>query len=59
MNFTLTCEDENRTVTIHHHELDYLPDVLDMLLNFMQAIGYTYVNKLGAIQSGGKETWTE
>ena len=59
MKFTLICEDENRTVSIEHDNLDYLPDVMDMLLNFLQAVGYTYVNKLGVVKSNDVEVWTE
>lgn len=59
MNFTLTCEDENRIISINHKELDYLPDVMDMLLNFLQAVGYTYVEKLGVVKTNGDEAWTE
>jgi hypothetical protein len=59
MKFTLICEDENRMVGITHDELDYLPDVMDMLLNFLQAVGYTYVEKLGVVKANGDEAWTE
>lgn len=59
MNFTLICEDEKRMICIANDDLDYLPDVVDMLLNFLQAVGYTYVEKLGVIKSSGEEAWTE
>jgi len=59
MKFTLICEDEKRMVCIVNDDLDYLPDVVDMLLNFLQAVGYTYVEKLGVIKSSGEEAWTE
>jgi len=59
MKFILSCEDENRAVMIKHDDLDYLPDVMDMLLNFLQAVGYTYVTKLGVVKMNGEEAWTE
>jgi len=59
MKFTLICEDEKRMIGITHDDLDYLPDVMDMLLNFLQAVGYTYVEKLGVVKTNGEEAWTE
>lgn len=59
MKFTLICQDGDRTVGVDHDNLDYLPDVMDMLLNFLQAVGYTYVEKLGVLKTNGDEAWTE
>ena len=55
MDFTLIADDGKRRITIAHDELDYLPDVMEVLLNFLQACGYTYVSKLGVVQSDSTE----
>ena len=59
MDFTLIADDGKRRITISHEELDYLPDVMEVLLNFLQACGYTYVKQLGVVQEDSTERWTE
>ena len=59
MDFTLIADAGKRRITIAHDELDYLPDAMEVLLNFLQACGYTYVTKLGVVQSDNSERWTE
>lgn len=59
MDFTLIADDGKRRITISHEELDYLPDVMEVLLNFLQACGYTYVKQLGVVQDDNTERWTE
>jgi hypothetical protein len=58
-NITFIAQDGTNKITIEKQELDYLPDVLDAFLGFLQAMGYTYVERLGVIQVGNKEMWTE
>lgn len=46
------------TVMVTKHGVDFLDDVLEAMLQFLQASGYTYVKKLSAIKDNGDEVVT-
>lgn len=46
------------TVMITKHGIDFLDDVLEAMLQFLQASGYTYVKKLIVVKDNGEEMGT-
>ena len=46
------------TVMVTKQGIDYLDDVLEAMLQFLQASGYTYVKKLIAVKDNGEEVGT-
>lgn len=60
-NFKLICdsvsEDDNfgSVVTVEKPDVDYLGDLPDLLLQFLQATGYTYVDSVIITTKDGKE----
>lgn len=57
MNFTFTMHDyeANRHVEVTQGEVEYLGDLIEAMLNFIQASGYTYVTNLTASSADGQE----
>ena len=49
---------EKRDVSINQDELEYLDDVLELMLTFLKACGYTYVEGVGVSKGQNEETWT-
>ncbi len=49
----------NQRVTHTVHAEADLPELLQVLLYFVQAAGFTYVTKLGALKDGGGEVVTK
>lgn len=53
--FNMYDNDTNRQVEITQGEVEYLGDLIEAMLNFIQASGYTYVTNLTASAADGKE----
>lgn len=45
---------QRQTIEVSHTDLEYLPDVLEVFLRFLQACGYTYVNQIQAVCDSGE-----
>lgn len=57
MNYTLYMHDpeSGRQAEVSQTGIEYLPDLLETLLTFLHASGYTYAKKITVIASDGQE----
>lgn len=57
MNFTFSMFDHEsgRHVEVSQNNVEYLGDLVEAMLSFIQASGYTYVTNLTASAADGKE----
>lgn len=46
--FSMYDDIDGRSVVVSQPDLDYLPDVLELMLSFLKGCGYTYVEQLSA-----------
>jgi len=60
MNISLqsTCTYTNKVVTVEQNDVDYLGDVAEVLLTFLQGSGYGYVKQVVLIKDDGDEVGT-
>ena len=60
MNISLqsTCNYTNKVVTVEQNDVDYLGDVAEVILTFLQGSGYGYVKQVVLIKDDGDEVGT-
>lgn len=58
LEFAMVDDENGRTVQLEQDDLEHLDDVLELFLTFLNGIGYSYVNKIGAIKDSKQEHWT-
>ena len=60
MNISLqsTCTYTNKVVTVEQNDVDYLGDVAEVILTFLQGSGYGYVKQVVLVKDDGKEVAT-
>lgn len=60
MNISLqsTCTYTNKVVTVEQNDVDYLGDVAEVILTFLQGSGYGYVKQVVLVNDDGKEVST-
>jgi len=60
MNISLqsTCTYTNKVVTVEQNDVDYLGDVAEVILTFLQGSGYGYVKQVVLVKDDGNEVAT-
>lgn len=60
MNISLqsTCTYTNKVVTVEQNDVDYLGDVAEVILTFLQGSGYGYVKQVVLVKDDGNEVST-
>jgi len=60
MNISLqsTCNYTNKVVTVEQNDVDYLGDVAEVILTFLQGSGYGYVKQVVLVKDDGNEVST-
>jgi len=60
MNISLqsTCNYTNKVVTVEQNDVDYLGDVAEVILTFLQGSGYGYVKQVVLVKDDGNEVAT-
>lgn len=60
MNISLqsTCTYTNKVVTVEQNDVDYLGDVAEVILTFLQGSGYGYVKQVVIVKDDGNEVAT-
>jgi len=55
MNISITFADEDGTVIVTRHNIEYLGDYADFVLDATRAAGYNYVKHVCFVKDGGDE----
>lgn len=50
--------DSTRTVDVSQDGVEYIDDVLELVLTFLRASGYTYVEAVGVDKGNKEQVWT-
>lgn len=50
--------EDSREITVSQEDVEYLGDVLELFLSFLQGTGYTYVKRIVAVKDNGDEVST-
>ena len=60
MNISLqsTCNYTNKVVTVEQNDVDYLGDVAEVILTFLQGSGYGYVKQVVLVKDDDNEVST-
>lgn len=58
MSLQSTCGYTHKVVTVEQNGLEYLGDVAEVILTFMQASGYSYVKQVVFVKDDGEEVST-
>lgn len=58
MSLQSTCGYTQKVVTVEQNGLEYLGDVAEVILTFMQASGYSYVKQVVFVKDDGEEVST-
>lgn len=48
---------DHRDTLVSQGDVEYLGDVLELFLSFLQGAGYSYVGKITAISKDGDKEW--
>lgn len=60
MNISLqsTCTYTNKVVTVEQNDVEYLGDVAEVILTFLQGSGYGYLKQVVLVKDDGNEVAT-
>lgn len=50
--------EDGREIMVSQDDVEYLGDVLELFLSFLQGTGYTYVKRIVAVKDNGDEVST-